>query len=96
MLDLDLVHWLVHVKNVKKAVNVHDAKTHFSKLLARVEKGQEVVIARAGKPIARLVPNDSEPKAPVFGADRGMFTVPDDFDSPLPEDVLGAFEGKER
>lgn len=84
------------MKKAVKAVNVHDAKTHFSSLLARVEKGQEVVIARAGKPVARLVPNAAETKAPVFGADRGAFTVPDDFDSPLPEEILEAFEGKER
>ena len=81
---------------MKKAVNIYDARTHFPKLLARVEKGEEVVIARAGKPIARLVPNDSAPKVPVFGADRGTFTVPDDFDSPLAEDVVSAFEGEER
>jgi prevent-host-death family protein len=81
---------------MKKAVNVHDAKTHFSKLLARVERGQEIVIARAGKPVARLVPSASEPMAPIFGADRGTFTVPDDFDSPLPEEILSAFEGKGR
>jgi prevent-host-death family protein len=96
MLDLDLVHWLVHIDAMKKAVNVHEAKTHFSKLLARVEKGQEVVIARAGKPVARLVPSASERKPPTFGADRGKFTVPDDFDAPLPEEILGAFEGKQR
>jgi len=87
---------LVHLGIVKKAVNVHDAKTHFSRLLARVEKGQEIVIARAGKPVARLVPNNMEPKPPVFGADRGTFEVPDDFDSPLPEEILAAFEGKTR
>jgi len=84
------------MKKAVKAVNVHDAKTHFSSLLARVEKGQEVVIARAGKPVARLVPNAAEPKTPVFGADRGTFTVPDDFDAPLPEEILEAFEGKGR
>ena len=81
---------------MKKAVNVHDAKTRFSELLARVEKGEEVVIARGGKLIARLVPNAPIPKARVFGADRGTFAVPDDFDSPLAEDVVSAFEGKER
>ncbi len=79
---------------MKRAVNVHEAKTHFSKLLARVEKGQEVVIARAGRPIARLVPNVSESRRPVFGADRGAFAVPEDFDSPLPEEILRGFEGE--
>jgi len=84
------------MKKAVKAVNVHDAKTHFSKLLARVEKGEEVVIARAGRPVARLLPSASEPAAPVFGADRGAFTVPDDFDAPLSEEILSAFEGQER
>jgi prevent-host-death family protein len=84
------------MKKVVKAVNVHDAKTHFSSLLARVEKGQEFVIARAGKPVARLVPNNPEPTRPIFGADRGAFTVPDDFDSPLPDEILDAFEGRRR
>jgi prevent-host-death family protein len=84
------------MKKAAKAVNVHDAKTHFSSLLARVERGQEVVIARAGKPVARLVPNIPESKPPIFGADRGTFTVPDDFDSPLPGEILDAFEGKGR
>jgi prevent-host-death family protein len=79
-----------------KSVNVHEAKTHFSKLLARVEKGHEVLISRAGKPVARLVPHETEPPAPVFGIDRGKFTVPVDFDAPLPDDLLAAFEGRAR
>ncbi len=77
-----------------KSVNVHEAKTHFSKLLARVEKGQEVVISRAGKPVARLVPHQPVSATPVFGGDRGKLIVPDDFDTPLPDDLLAAFEGR--
>jgi prevent-host-death family protein len=77
-----------------KSINVHEAKTHFSKLLARVEKGDEVLISRAGKPVARLVPHDERPRAPVFGGDRGRLVVPEDFDAPLPEDVLASFEGR--
>jgi prevent-host-death family protein len=76
-----------------KSVNVHEAKTHFSKLLARVERGQEVLISRAGKPVARLVPHAAKPRAPVFGADRGKLVVPDDFDQPLADHVLDDFEG---
>ena len=79
-----------------KSVNVHEAKTHFSKLLARVEKGHEVLISRAGKPVARLVPHREKRRAPQFGADRGKFVVPDDFDAPLPDDLLAAFEGRDR
>ena len=79
-----------------KSVNVHEAKTHFSKLLARVEKGHEVLISRAGKPVARLVPHREKARVPQFGADRGKFVVPDDFDAPLPDDLLAAFEGGDR
>ena len=90
-----LVHGLVH-DVIVKSVNVHEAKTHFSKLLARVEKGHEVLISRAGKPVARLVPHEVARPLPMFGADRGKFTVPDDFDAPLPDEVMGAFEGRQR
>ena len=76
-----------------KAVNIHEAKTNFSKLLAKVERGQEVVISRAGKPVARLVPHTAKSRSPVFGSDRGKFVVPDDFDAPLPDEVLASFEG---
>ena len=76
-----------------KAFNVHEAKTKFSKLLAKVERGEEVVIARSGKPIARLVAIAAPATAPTLGADVGAFVVPDDFDAPLPTEVLDAFEG---
>jgi prevent-host-death family protein len=79
-----------------KSVNVHQAKTNFSKLLAMVERGEEVVIARAGEPVARLVALGTPSSVPVLGTDRGLFVVPDDFDDPLPADVLEAFEGGER
>ncbi len=72
-------------------VNVHEAKTQLSKLLHRVEAGEEIIIARAGKAVAKLVPIESEPKR-LLGLDAGLFEVPDDFDEPLPDDVLAAFE----
>ena len=72
-------------------VNVHEAKTHLSRLLLRVAGGEEIVIARAGKPIARLVPFEPK-KRRVIGQDDGLFKVPDDFDAPLPDEVLGLFE----
>ena len=72
-------------------VNVHEAKTQLSKLIRRVAAGEAVVIARAGKPVAKLVPIEPAPKR-VFGLDRGHFVVPDDFDDPLPGDVLAEFE----
>lgn len=73
-------------------VNVHEAKTRLSQLLLRVAAGEEIVIARAGKPVARLVPI-REPGQRVLGTDRGRFQVPEDFDAPLDEAVLAAFEG---
>lgn len=66
-------------------VNVHEAKTHLSRLLERVEAGEEVVIARAGTPVARLVPIDAKrPKVP--GRLKGMIEIGPDFDDPVPDD----------
>jgi prevent-host-death family protein len=73
-------------------VNVHQAKTHLSQLLQQVEQGQEVVIARSGVPIARLVPWQSgPPRVAAPGALRGLIQIADDFDAPLDElfEVLG-------
>ena len=65
-----------------KAVNVHEAKTHFSKLLERVSQGEEIVIAKAGEPVARLVPERPKPAAKrVPGIDKGKIWIADDFDS---------------
>ena len=79
-----------------ETVNVHAAKTHLSQLLARVEAGEEVVIARAGHPVARLIPF-SGPAAPSrrFGGWRGRGWISDDFDAPLPDAMLKAFLGEE-
>ena len=69
-----------------QVVNVHDAKTNLSKLLARVEAGEEIVIGRAGTPIARLIPERAiARRAGLVGAMAGRFTIPDDFDAPDPE-----------
>ena len=76
----------------QKFVNIHEAKTHFSKLLKRVLKGEEVIIARAGQPIARLSPLQPKRGKRVPGSAKGMFAMADDFDAPLPEDLQRAFE----
>jgi len=66
--------------------NIHEAKTHFSKLLERVQNGEEVVIAKAGKPVARILPYTTEDISPrVSGIDRGKVIIMPDFDAPLPE-----------
>lgn len=66
-------------------VNIHEAKTHLSKLLERVALGEEVVIAKAGTPVAKLVPIHGVPEKRVFGSAKGEFTVADDFNDPDPE-----------
>lgn len=76
------------------AVNVHEAKTHLSRLLDRVVQGEEVVIARAGKPVAKLVP--LRPVERVPGRLRGRLRIAEDFDAALPEQLQGAFEGHGR
>jgi len=64
-----------------ETINVHSAKTHLSKLLARVAKGEEIVIAKAGKPVARLVPERPPAAAKrVPGIDKGKLWIADDFD----------------
>lgn len=75
-----------------RKVNVQEAKTHLSKLLAEVEQGGQVIIARSGRPIARLVAVTSETR--TLGMDEGRIRIAEDFDAPLPDDVLDAFEGR--
>jgi prevent-host-death family protein len=74
-----------------RSVNVHEAKTHLSRLLVQVARGEEIVIARAGKPIARLVPASKPGEVRALGRDKGKVIIADDFDAPLPEDMLDAF-----
>ena len=73
-------------------VNVHEAKANLSRLLAQVESGEEVIIARNGKPVARLAPvqKRGKPQTDVF---KGKFVLPDSFFDPLPEEELKAWEG---
>jgi len=72
-------------------VNIHEAKTHLSRLLERVAMGEEVIIAKAGKPVAKLVP--VAPNACKFklGSAKGEFVVPDDFNDPLPKEIEDLF-----
>ena len=75
-----------------KTVNVHEAKTHLSRLLARVARGEEIVIARSGKPIARLVPVGPPAGQRPLGMDRGRAILAEDFGAPLPDEIVNAFE----
>jgi prevent-host-death family protein len=76
-------------------VNIHQAKTHLSRLLQRVADGEEVTIARAGKPVARLVAVEPPKTARPLGFARDEIWIADDFDAPLPGDLLAAFYGGE-
>ena len=75
-------------------INIHEAKTHLSKLLEEVSKGGEVVIAKSGKPVAKLT--GISPAKPIRkpGFLKGKIKISSDFDAPLPGDILDAFEGK--
>ncbi len=77
---------------MSKTVNIHEAKTHLSRLLARVASGEEVVISKAGKPIARLSPIADRPKKRTPGSAKGKVIIEKNFDAPLPKRILKAFE----
>jgi len=73
-------------------VNIHEAKTQFSKLISRVGSGEEVVIAKAGKPVAKLVPVKKDMGHRASGSAKGKIVIAEDFDAPLPDSVLSEFE----
>ncbi|MGH2785549.1 MAG: type II toxin-antitoxin system Phd/YefM family antitoxin [Actinomycetota bacterium] len=75
-------------------VNVYEAKTHLSRLLDRAAEGEEIVITRHGRPVARLGPIRGQMKSRKLGSMRGRIRMSDDFDAPLPEEILAAFEGR--
>jgi prevent-host-death family protein len=74
-----------------QTVNIHEAKTQLSRLLALVEAGESIVIARHGKPVAQLVPVSGTPRQP--GRLKGKIRLHADFDAPLPEEIAAAFRG---
>ena len=88
---LDLVHLLVQTDVME--VNIHQAKTHLSKLLRRTMQGEEIIIARAGVPIARLVGFEPKKTRRALDVDRGLYKVPEDFDAPLPPHIVALFTG---
>lgn len=77
-----------------QTVNIHEAKTNLSRLVEEVAAGKEIIIAKAGKPMARLVPLAIAPKRRRLGVFKGELNVPDDFDAPLAENELASFEGR--
>jgi prevent-host-death family protein len=75
-------------------VNIHDAKTHLSRIVDEVAAGAEVIIAKAGKPMARLIPISAPARQKRLGLLKGKIRVPDDFNAPLDDDVVASFEGR--
>ena len=74
-------------------INIHDAKTRFSKIINQVLKGDEIIIARDGKPLIRLVPYTEKPEIRKSGQFKGIIEISDDFNAPLPDDILKSFYG---
>jgi prevent-host-death family protein len=74
-----------------KTINIHAAKTQFSSLVAEVEAGEEIIIAKAGKPVARLIPLQKNDFRRSFGALKGRIHMKDNFDDPLPPEIAKAF-----
>ena len=75
-----------------RTYNVHEAKTNLSKLLEQTADGEEVIIARAGVPVARLVPVIAPTAERTLGSEQGTLLIADDFDAPLPPDLLESFQ----
>lgn len=76
-----------------QTINIHEAKTHLSRLVEDVAAGEEVIIAKAGRPVARLVALEKPAGRRKLGILAGEMVIPDNFDAPLPDDVLADFEG---
>jgi prevent-host-death family protein len=75
-----------------RIINIHEAKTHLSKIVDEVARGREVLIAKAGKPMARLIPLSNANRPKKLGQLRGKLKVPDDFNAPLDDAELATFE----
>jgi prevent-host-death family protein len=75
-------------------VNIHEAKTHLSRLVDEVAAGAEIIIAKAGKPMARLSPISAPPRKKTLGLLEGKIKIPDDFNASLDDETLASFEGR--
>ena len=79
---------------MKNVINIHEAKTHLSRIVEEVAAGAEIIIAKAGKPMARLMPLVNVHRPKKLGLLKGKIKVADDFNAPLAEDVIADFEGR--
>ena len=77
-----------------RPVNIHEAKTHFSRLVERAANGEEIIIARAGRPLARLMPLASPTRPRRPGLLKGRIRISKNFDAPLPRNIARAFESR--
>ena len=77
-----------------RTVNIHEAKTHLSRLVDEAAKGEPFVIAKAGKPLVKVVPIDAPTTPQRFGFLKGQFSVPDDFDRMCEDEIIALFEGE--
>jgi prevent-host-death family protein len=77
-----------------ETVNIYDAKTRLSQLVDKAAAGEDVVVSRNGKPLVRITRLDATKRRIRFGLLKGRFTIPEDFDAPLPDDALASFEGR--
>jgi prevent-host-death family protein len=78
------------------AINLYDAKTNLSQLVDRAAAGEEIIIAKSGRPMARLVPLETQTAPRVAGLLRGQITIGSDFDAPLPDEIALGFRGNGR
>ena len=77
-----------------RTVNIHEAKTHLSRLVEEAAKGEPFIIAKAGKPLVKVVPIDAPAAPRRFGFMAGQFTIPDDFDRMCEDEIVALFEGE--
>lgn len=81
-----------------RQVNIHEAKTHLSRLADEAGAGETIILAKAGRPVAKIVPLDEMPKEKKrreLGFLKGKLTVPDDFDTMFQDEIIAMFEGRE-
>ena len=77
-------------------INIYEAKTRLSELVDQASRGETVIIAKSGTPMCKLVPLSHGPKRKIkYGLMKGEIEIADDFDAPLPDDILAAFEGRD-
>ena len=76
-----------------RLINIHEAKTKLSRIAEDVAAGEEIIVAKAGKPKMKLIPIDNSKKKIIFGALKGKINISEDFDAPLPQTIINDFYG---